>query len=102
MSDLRLESIDRDGLVVETLGRLQGRTRADFLRRALVGSGALLAAFAAPAFAEEDEDPRDISILNFILALEELQARRSPARSTSRSRARRRRRSSTASTSSWR
>jgi hypothetical protein len=74
MSELRLESIDRDGLVVETLGRLQGRTRADFLRRAIVGSGALLAAFAAPAFAEEDEDPRDISILNFILALEELQA----------------------------
>jgi hypothetical protein len=74
MSELRLESVDRDGVVVETLAQLQGRTRADFLRRALVGSGALLAAFAAPAFAEEDEDPRDVSILNFILALEELQA----------------------------
>jgi hypothetical protein len=72
--DLRLDDIDRDGLVVESLGRLQGSTRADFLRRALVGGGALLAAFATPAFAEEDESPRDISILNFILALEELQA----------------------------
>jgi ferritin-like protein len=72
--DRTLESIDRDGAVVEALGRLHGHTRAELPRRALVGSGALLAAFATPAFAEEDESPRDISILNFVLALEELQA----------------------------
>jgi hypothetical protein len=72
--DLRLESIDRDGALTESLGALHGRTRADLLRGALVGGAALLTAFATPAAAEEDESPRDISILNFILNLEELQA----------------------------
>jgi Ferritin-like domain len=72
--DLRLETIDRDGALLESLGELHGRTRADFLRGALLGSAALFAAFATPASAEEDESPRDISILNFVLNLEELQA----------------------------
>ena len=71
--DLRLDAVDRDGALVESLARLHGHTRAELLRGALVGSAALLAAFAAPAAADED-NPRDISILNFMLALEELQA----------------------------
>jgi hypothetical protein len=72
--DLRLEHIDRDGVIVESLGELHGRTRAELLRGALVGGAALFAAFATPAVADEDESPRDISILNFVLNLEELQA----------------------------
>src|SRR5262249_46363355 len=72
--DLRLEGVDRDGALVESLGALHGRTRAKLLRGALVGGAALLGAFATPALADEDESPRDISILNFILNLEELQA----------------------------
>jgi hypothetical protein len=71
--DLRLDNIDRDGALTESLGELHGRTRADFLRGTFVGSAALFAAFATPASAADDS-PRDISILNFILNLEELQA----------------------------
>jgi hypothetical protein len=73
MSDLPLADLDRDGALTDAFDRLHGRTRAQMLRGALVGGAALLAAFAAPAAAEE-EDPRDISILNFMLTLEELQA----------------------------
>jgi hypothetical protein len=73
MTDLPLRDLDADGALVDAFDRLGPRTRGDLLRGALVGSAALLAAFAAPATAEE-EDPRDISILNFMLTLEELQA----------------------------
>jgi rubrerythrin len=73
MSELRLDSMDRDGALVEALDRLHAATRADLLRGALVGSGALLAAFAAPASAAASS-ARDVSILNFALTLEELQA----------------------------
>jgi Ferritin-like domain len=73
MSDLPLRDLDSDGALVDAFDRLGSRTRGDLLRGALVGGAALLAAFAAPAAAEE-EDPRDISILNFMLTLEELQA----------------------------
>jgi hypothetical protein len=71
MTDLPLRDLDADGALVDAFDRLGPRTRGDLLRGALVGSAALLAAFAAPATAEE-EDPRDISILNFMLTLEEL------------------------------
>lgn len=70
---MRLDALDRDGALVEALGAMHGQTRGELLRKAFVGSAALLAACAAPASAEED-NPRDISILNFILTLEELQA----------------------------
>jgi rubrerythrin len=74
MDDLRLETLDRDGALAEALDGLHDdRTRAGFLRGALLGGGALLAAFAAPASAQ-DGKARDVSILNFALTLEELQA----------------------------
>ena len=74
MTDLPLDDLDRDGALVEAFDGLHARTRADLLRGAVVGSVALLTAVAAPAGAEEHESPRDISILNFMLTLEQLQA----------------------------
>ena len=71
--DLRLSTIDRDGALAEALARLHGHTRADLLRGALLGGGALLAASSAPAAAASGA-ARDVSILNFALTLEELQA----------------------------
>jgi len=73
MTELRLDDLDRDGALVEALGALHDTTRADLLRSAIVGGGALLAACAAPASAAEPS-ARDVSILNFALTLEELQA----------------------------
>ncbi|HEY7623382.1 MAG TPA: ferritin-like domain-containing protein [Solirubrobacteraceae bacterium] len=73
MSDLHLDDLDRDGALVEAIGRLHGTTRADLLRGAIVGGGALLAAAASPASAASNS-VRDVSILNFALTLEELQA----------------------------
>jgi rubrerythrin len=72
-SDLRLDTLDRDGALAEAFGSLHGQTRGDLLRGALVGGGALLAACAAPAAAASGSG-RDTSILNFALTLEELQA----------------------------
>jgi rubrerythrin len=72
--DVRLQDVDRDGAIVEALDGLDDvGSRAAFLRGALLGSGALLAAFAAPAAAAGGK-VRDVSILNFALTLEELQA----------------------------
>ena len=71
--DLKLEALDRDGALAEAFGGLQGRTRADLLRGALVGGGTLLAACATPAAAASGT-ARDTAILNFALTLEELQA----------------------------
>jgi rubrerythrin len=72
--DLRLDDLDRDGAITEALDGLDDvSSRAGFLSGALLGSGALLAAFAAPASATAAKT-RDVSILNFALTLEELQA----------------------------
>ncbi|MFN2489750.1 MAG: ferritin-like domain-containing protein [Actinomycetota bacterium] len=73
MSDFTLEELDQDGAFCDALERVQGPTRAEFLRKAVVGGGTLLAALAAPpreALAKTD----DISILNFDLTFEYLQA----------------------------
>jgi hypothetical protein len=72
--DLRLELLDRDGAVQEAIADLHGDTRAEFLRRAVVGGGALLAAAAAaPGEAEAASRARDRRIFNFFLAFEHLQ-----------------------------
>jgi hypothetical protein len=73
MDDLKLDDVDRDGALAEAIDGLHDHTRAGFLRGALVGGGALLTAFATPASAAGGK-VRDVSILNFALTLEELQA----------------------------
>ncbi len=72
---LTLEDVDVDGAVAEGLAHLHGETRATFLRRAVVGGGALLAAFATPSQAvAKGVGSHDLAIFNFALALEYLQA----------------------------
>jgi Ferritin-like domain len=71
-----LEDVDRDGALLEALEATVGRTRAEFLRRAAVGSAALLGALAAPMRADGagPGKKRDTAILNYGLAFEYLQA----------------------------
>jgi hypothetical protein len=71
-----LEGVDRDGALLDALDAAVGRTRAEFLRRAAMGSAALLGALAAPATAAgaPPGKKRDTAILNYGLAFEYLQA----------------------------
>jgi hypothetical protein len=71
---LTLEQIDRDEALLEAVAALHGNTRADFLRTAALGSGALLAALATPASAAAADRVTDVEILNFGLRFERLQA----------------------------
>jgi Ferritin-like domain len=72
MSDeLTLGDIDRDGALSEAIARVHGPTRAELLRGAVLGGGALLAASAAPARAATRSG--DESILNYALTLEYVQ-----------------------------
>ena len=67
-----LEQLDRDEALLEAVAVLHGDTRAHFLRKAALGSGAMLSALAAPAAATERIT--DVDILNFGLRFERLQA----------------------------
>jgi hypothetical protein len=69
--EITLGEIDRDGALEEAIGVLHGETRATFLRRAAIGSAALLSVGAAPAQAAEGD--RDEAILNYALTLEYIQ-----------------------------
>ena len=71
MTELTLSDIDRDDAIAERLDALHGTSRATFLRRAVLGSTALLAATAAPA--EAALGARDEAILNYALTLEYVQ-----------------------------
>ena len=75
-SDLTLEAVDQDGAIAETFDELTGGTRADFLRKAVIGGSALTAALQAPApaVAKKRYSAKDIAILRFDLTLEYLQA----------------------------
>ena len=69
---LRLQDVDRDEALLEAVAELHGDTRADFLRTAVIGSGVLLAALAAPPAASAAVS--DTQILTFGLRFERLQA----------------------------
>jgi Ferritin-like domain len=72
-SPTTLAAVDRDDALSEAFAKLHGTTRAAFLRRCVIGSGALLAA-AAPATAAGPSKGQDIAIVEFALTLEYLQA----------------------------
>lgn len=72
MTELTLESVDRDEALLEAVSELYGSTRAGFLRGAAVGGAAMLSTLAAPASAAAAL--RDVDILNFGLRFERLQA----------------------------
>jgi Ferritin-like domain len=71
-AELTLGQVDRDEALLEAVAAVHGDTRADFLRTAVLGSGAMLAALAAPASASAALTDRQI--LNFGLRFERLQA----------------------------
>lgn len=70
---LTLHELDRDGALSEAIADLYGDTRAQFLRKAAFGGGAMLAALAVPAPAVAAKSV-DRTILNFDLVFEYLQA----------------------------
>jgi hypothetical protein len=71
---LTLETVDSDGAIAEAVEELTGGTRADFLRKAVIGGAASAAAIAAPAVAKQGFTKKEIAILRFDLTLEYLQA----------------------------
>lgn len=73
MTELTLETLDRDGALQEAIDRVWGGSRADLLRGAAVGGTALLGALALPARSSA-ATPNDVDILNYALTLEYIQA----------------------------
>jgi hypothetical protein len=71
-SSLTLEELDRDGALTEVIADLHGDSRAEFLRKAAVGSGVLLGALAAPPPARGQAN--ELAILNYGLGFEYLQS----------------------------
>jgi hypothetical protein len=71
-ADLTLEELDRDGALTEAIAQMQGDSRAEFLRKAAIGSGALLGALAAPPLAAGQVN--EVAILNYGLGFEYLQS----------------------------
>jgi rubrerythrin len=71
--ELTLEELDRDGALCEALDRVYGDTRAGFLRKATIGSAALLGALAHPTSGAA-QTANDVDILNYALTLEYVQA----------------------------
>jgi len=79
MQDLfTIEELDRDGAIQEQVAEIAGDSRANFLRKAAIGGGALLGGSALagvlPAIAGAATPKSDVAILNFALTLEELEA----------------------------
>jgi hypothetical protein len=74
VSGLRLDDLDRDGALREAAARLPEPTRRAFLARAGAGAAGLLLAGLATAGTAGAQDDADVSILNYALTLEHLQA----------------------------
>ena len=75
MVDLTLEELDRDGAIQEDIAALYGDSRAAFLRKAIVGGGALLAALAAPpTLTAKTSKANDVQIFKYALNFEYLQS----------------------------
>jgi len=72
MNEQTLASLDRDEVLVEAIERLHGSTRAGFLRKAALGSAALLTTLATAP--EASANITDLEILQFGLRFERLQA----------------------------
>ena len=75
-TDLTLEQLDRDGAIQESIADLYGDSRAEFLRKAVVGGTTLLAALAAPPAvgAARTSKQNDVKIFQYGLNFEYLQA----------------------------
>jgi hypothetical protein len=72
VTELTLQSVDRDEALLEAIGELHGTTRASLLRTAALGGAAMLSTLLAPPAASARLT--DVKILNFGLRFERLQA----------------------------
>jgi hypothetical protein len=70
--ELTLEQLDRDGALSDAIAEMHGDSRAEFLRKVAIGSGALLGALVAPPLAGAKVN--EAAILNYGLGFEYLQA----------------------------
>ena len=75
MPELTLEELDRDGAIQEDIAELYGHSRAEFLRGAVVGGSALVAALATPPMlTAKPSKANDVRIFQYALNFEYLQA----------------------------